>query len=83
MISVALTDGLANRMFQYAFGVGLANRLHRMVHFDQCHYCPNKDATFEDVDLRDAFPNIHLPQTPQNRFALTFRNSSGTGILYR
>jgi hypothetical protein len=81
MISVALTDGLANRMFQYAFGVGLANRLHRMVHFDQCHYCPNKDATFEDVDLRDAFPNIHLPQTPQNRFALTFRNDI-LGLVY-
>lgn len=67
MIAVALTDGLANRMFQYAFGRGMIH--HGVdVYYDQFHYMPKDNMTWEAVNLMDAFPNIEMKQVPKWRF---------------
>lgn len=71
MIAVALTDGLANRMFQYAFGQGLKAKGFQVL-YDRCHYKPKIDQTWEFVDLKDAFPNIDIEYTNKSNFYFTF-----------
>lgn len=71
MVVVALTDGLANRMFQYAFGVGLKYKGYDVL-FDNCHYKPKLDQTWEFVNLMDPFPNIDLSYSNKWQFFFTF-----------
>lgn len=71
MVAVALTDGLANRMFQYAFGMGLKYEGVNVL-FDKCHYKRKKDQTWEFVELEDPFPNIDISYTCNWNFYFTF-----------
>lgn len=71
MVAVALTDGLANRMFQYAFGVGLKSEGIKVL-YDKCHYRKKIEQTWEFVELTDAFPNIDIDYTDPWSFFLTF-----------
>lgn len=67
MIAVNLNAGLANKMFHYAFGRGLkAKGLD--VCYDLSNFEPNRGWTFEDITLRDAFPNIELKEMPEGHF---------------
>lgn len=71
MVAVALTDGLANRMFQYAFGLGLKSQ-GIDVQYDRCHYKPKINQTWEFVELSDAFPHIDIRYTSVFDFFFTF-----------
>lgn len=71
MVAVALTDGLANRMFQYAFGLGLKEEGINVI-YDKCHYKRKVDQTWEFVDLNDPFPNIDISYTKLSHFFFTF-----------
>lgn len=67
MIAVNLNAGLANKMFHYAFGRGLmAKGLD--VCYDTSNFVPNRGWTFEDITLRDAFPDIELKEMPGGHF---------------
>ena len=71
MTVVALTDGLANRMFQYAFGIGLESQGIKVL-YDKSHYKRKKDQTWEFVELEDPFPNIDIAYTKPFQFFFTF-----------
>lgn len=71
MVVVALTDGLANRMFQYAFGLGLMNQGVEVL-FDRNHYKPKIDQTWEFINLEDPFPLIDISYSRKWRFFFTF-----------
>lgn len=67
MIAVNINAGLANQMFHYAFGRGLiAKGLN--VCYDLTNFKPRKQWSFEDISLRDAFPNIEIKQMPEGHF---------------
>lgn len=71
MVAVALTDGLANRMFQYAFGLGLKSQGVNVL-YDRCHYKPKKSQTWEFVEITDAFPNLEIEYTKKWDFMFSF-----------
>ena len=71
MVAVALTNGLANRMFQFAFGVGLKSQGIKVL-YDKCHYKPRSYQTWELVELTDPFPNIDIKYTHSLDFVLSF-----------
>ena len=75
MVAVALTDGFANRMFQYAFGLSLKCE-GVDVYYDNCHYKPKIDQTWEFVDLSDAFPNIEIKYISKQDFLFSFPRPS-------
>jgi hypothetical protein len=81
MVAVALTDGLANRMFQYAFGLSL-KRQGLKVLYDKCHYRKKVDQTWEFVELNDAFPNIDIEYIKPWLFFLTFPGHIKGGSLF-
>lgn len=67
MVSVCLQAGLANQMFCYAFARGLkAKGLD--VYIDQHNFKPREQWAFEFVRIQDAFPNIDIHSTPENKF---------------
>jgi hypothetical protein len=67
MISVCLQAGLANQMFCYAFARGLkAKGLD--VYIDQSNFKPRKEWAFEFVRLQDAFPDIDIKPTNEDKF---------------
>ena len=67
MIAVNINAGLANQMFHYAFGCGLkAKGLD--VCYDLTNFKPRNQWAFEDISLRDAFPNIEINQMPEGYF---------------
>ena len=79
MIVVNLKAGLANQMFQYAFGRGLEAKGLK-IYFDQYNFKPRKEMTCESVRLQDVFPNIDLRVMPNGHFKYVSRDC---GILKR
>lgn len=71
MVAIALTDGLANRMFQYAFGIGLKCR-GIDVCYDKYHYKRKINQTWEFVELTDPFPDIDIKYTRPYNFVFSF-----------
>ncbi|MBP3219334.1 MAG: alpha-1,2-fucosyltransferase [Prevotella sp.] len=69
MIAVNIHQGLANQMFHYAFGKGLAAK-GLQVCFDQSNYKP--ELPHEFVRLQDAFPHIEIKQMPKGHFRLVY-----------
>lgn len=67
MVSVCLQAGLGNRMFCYAFGLGLKSK-GLNVYIDENSFVPRNSMTFEDVKLNDIFPNITFLPTPTGAF---------------
>jgi hypothetical protein len=67
MIVVNINAGLANKMFHYAFGRGLTAK-GLQIYYDTSSFIPRKEWTFEDITLKDAFPNIELREMPPGRF---------------
>ena len=67
MIVVNINAGLANKMFHYAFGRGLKAKGFDVL-YDTSNFKPRKEWTFEDITLRDAFPEIELDEMPAGNF---------------
>ena len=79
MIVVNLKAGLANQMFQYAFGRGLEAKGLK-IYFDQYNFKPRKEMTCESVRLQDVLPNNDLKVMPNGNYKFVSRDS---GILKR
>ena len=71
MTTVALTGGLGNRMFQYAFGYALKKQGLKVL-YDDVHYKRRTDCTWEFVDLKDVFPHLDISYTAWWNFYFTF-----------
>lgn len=77
MIAVNINAGLANKMFHYAFGQGLKYKGLDII-YDTVNFKPRTSWSFEDISLRDAFPDIDLPEMEEGHFkwALTDINET-------
>lgn len=71
MVSVCLQAGLGNRMFCYAFALGLKAKGYD-VYVDETSFKPRSNMTFEEVRLDNVFPNISFKQTPAGSFPYCF-----------
>lgn len=67
MISVCLIAGLGNRMFCYAFALGLKGKGYD-VYVDEDSFTPRSSMTFENVKMEAIFPNISFKRTPKGLF---------------
>ena len=67
MISVCLIAGLGNRMFCYAFALGLKEKGYD-AYIDEDSFTPRSSMTFEDVKMEKIFPNIKFKKTPVGAF---------------
>ncbi len=82
MISVCLIAGLGNRMFCYAFALGLKENGYD-VSFDEDSFVPRSSMTCEDVKLDNIFPNISLKKTPVGMFPFCCTQGKIGGFLRR
>lgn len=67
MVVVNVNAGLANKMFHYAFGQGLKAKGIDIL-YDTSNFRPRREWSFEDIALKDAFPNIEMKEMPKGHF---------------
>lgn len=70
MVVVYIAAGLANKMFQYAFSRGL-KKSGLDVYLDQTSFQP--EWSFEDVSLKEVFPNINIKNAPKGLFHFAYK----------
>ena len=81
MISVCLQAGLGNRMFCYAFALGLKAKGYD-VYVDETSFHPRSFMTYEDIKLDKIFPQISFKPTPVGYFPFCFTKGR-KGRLFR
>lgn len=82
MISVCLIAGLGNRMFCYAFALGLKEKGYD-IYVDEDSFTPRSTMTFEDVKMENIFPNISFKRTPKGSFPFCCVSGKKGGVLRR
>jgi hypothetical protein len=80
MVSVCLQAGLGNRMFCYAFALGLKAKGYD-VYIDETSFKPRSFMTNEEVNLKAIFPHISFKSTPKNMFPFCFIGGKKGEIL--
>ena len=80
MVVVYIAAGLANKMFQYAFSCGL-KKSGLDVYLDQTSFQP--EWSFEDVSLKEVFPNIDIKNAPEGLFRFVYKKDLLSRIYRR